>query len=94
MASNRFALTTNDKSNQSYHHSSVNYQIFRGCCIIVPGLFAIGTHPAIMVKAPFSIPDDPIPATARPTINIFEELDTPQINEPNSKMVKNDIKVH
>jgi hypothetical protein len=48
-------------------------------------LFAIGTHPAIIVKAPFRIPEVPIPATARPTIKIFEEADTAQINEPSSK---------
>ena len=47
-----------------------------------------------MVKAPFRIPEDPIPAIARPTINIFEELATPQIKEPNSKMAKNTMKVH
>jgi hypothetical protein len=47
-----------------------------------------------MVKAPFRIPEVPIPATARPTINIFEEVDTAQINEPNSKRAKKAMKVH
>jgi hypothetical protein len=54
----------------------------------------MGTHPAIMVKAPFMIPEVPIPAIARPTINIFDEVATPQINEPNSKIAKNTMKVH
>lgn len=60
----------------------------------VPGLFGIGTHPAIIVKAPFRIPELPIPATARPTISIIDELAMPQSNEPSSKMAKNVIKVH
>jgi hypothetical protein len=60
----------------------------------IPGLFGIGAHPARMVKAPFRIPEVPIPATARPTISIFEELDTPQINEPSSKSTKKARKVH
>jgi hypothetical protein len=47
-----------------------------------------------MVKAPFRIPAVPIPATARPTINIFEEVARPQIKEPISKMPKNAMKVH
>jgi hypothetical protein len=58
------------------------------------GLFSIGTHPATIVKAPFIVPDVPIPATARPTINIFEEADTAQTNEPNSKTAKKATKVH
>jgi hypothetical protein len=59
-----------------------------------PGLFVIGTHPEIMVKAPFNIPEVPIPATARPTINIFEEVDKAQISEPSSKRAKKARKVH
>jgi len=47
-----------------------------------------------MVKAPFKIPEVPIPATARPIINILEEVATPQIREPNSKTAKKAIKVH
>jgi hypothetical protein len=54
----------------------------------------MGTHPAIMIKAPFRIPEVPIPATARPTINILEDWATPQINEPNSKIAKNVMNVH
>jgi hypothetical protein len=47
-----------------------------------------------MVNAPFRIPELPIPAIARPTINIIEEVAMPQINDPNSKIAKNVIKVH
>ncbi len=47
-----------------------------------------------MAKAPFLIPDVSIPATARPTINVFEEVATPQSKEPNSKMAKKVMKVH
>lgn len=58
------------------------------------GLLCIGTAAARMFMAPFNIPEDPIPATARPMINIFEELATPQINEPISKNAKKERNVH
>jgi hypothetical protein len=72
----------------------VNYQADPNYWRSILGLFAIGTHPAIMVKAPFKIPEVPIPATARPIINILEEMAMPQIKEPNSKMAKKAMKVH
>lgn len=58
------------------------------------GLFAIGTPPARIVKAPFIIPEDPAPAIARPTINILEEFATPQSKDPSSKMPKKVTNVH
>lgn len=54
----------------------------------------MGTHSAIMVSAPFNMPEVPIPATARPAISILEELAMAQIKEPNSKTAKKVIKVH
>lgn len=48
----------------------------------------------MMIKAPFMIPEVPIPATARPTINIFEEVATAHIKDPTSKMKKKAMKVH
>ena len=54
----------------------------------------MGTHSAMIVKAPFWMPEVPIPATARPTINIFEDVATPQSKEPNSKTPKKARKVH
>jgi hypothetical protein len=50
----------------------------------VPGLLCIGTAPAIIVNAPLIMPEVPIPETARPTINIFEEFETPQMSDPSS----------
>jgi hypothetical protein len=47
-----------------------------------------------MVKAPLVIPDAPIPATALPTINIFEEVATAHKREPNSNTPRKDIKTH
>ena len=47
-----------------------------------------------MIVAPFIIPEVPIPATARPTINIFEDVASAHIKDPNSKMAKNTMKVH
>lgn len=72
----------------------VNYQRLSRPELNIPGLFAMGTHPAIIVKAPFKIPEFPIPAIARPKINIIEEVETAQINEPNSKRAKKTMKVH
>jgi hypothetical protein len=48
----------------------------------------------MMVKAPFIMPELPMPATTRPTINIFEELATPHSREASSKMAKKARKVH
>lgn len=42
-----------------------------------------------MVKAPFIKPEPPSPATARPTINILDDVATPHNSEPNSKTNKN-----
>lgn len=53
-----------------------------------------GAMPAIIVNAPLEMPDTPMPAMARPTINILEELATPQIREPISKTTKNPMYVH
>jgi hypothetical protein len=50
----------------------------------------IGTEDAMMVIEPFSNPDEPKPATARATINIFDEVEMAHKSEPNSKIRKND----
>jgi hypothetical protein len=39
----------------------------------------------MIVKPPFISPAPPMPATARPTINILDDVATPQRREPNSK---------
>jgi len=49
---------------------------------------------AKIVKAPFIIPDPPIPATALPTINIFDDVATALSSEPNSNRAKKNIKVN
>lgn len=54
----------------------------------------MGTHPETIVKAPFKIPEPPIPAMARPTINIFDEVEIAHIREPSSNTKKNPTKVH
>ena len=59
------------------------------CFPDVPGLLGMGTDAATIVKAPFCIPDPPIPATARPTINILEDVAIAQIRDPTSNMKKN-----
>jgi hypothetical protein len=53
-----------------------------------------GAEKAIIVYEPLAIPAPPIPAMARPTINVVELLATAQMREPISKMkmlVKNEI---
>ena len=47
-----------------------------------------------MVRAPFISPEDPIPATARPTIRVSEEGATPHNRDPNSNIARNVRKVY
>lgn len=61
---------------------------------IIAGLFLIGTAPARIFNAPFIMPDDPIPATARPMMSILEEFATPQTKEPTSNILKKERNVH
>ena len=58
------------------------------------GLRDMGTHPEMMVKAPFKMPAVPNPAMALPPINILDELEMAQIREPISKTKKKPINVH
>jgi hypothetical protein len=59
-----------------------------------PGRFSKGTAAAMIVKTPFCIPDDPMPAIALPIISIFEDVATPHSNEPNSKIAKKTMNIH
>lgn len=61
---------------------------------IVLGLFSNGVQSAIIVKAPFVIPDPPIPETARPIINILDDVATPHKREPSSNIAKKHINTH
>ena len=56
-----------------------------GKCEFIHALFSIGTHAEIIVSIPFISPEPPIPATARPTISMLEEVATPHNREPISK---------
>jgi hypothetical protein len=47
-----------------------------------------------IVIAPFPTPELPMPAIALPTINMLEEVETPQINEPSSKRAKKTMYVY
>jgi hypothetical protein len=59
-----------------------------------PGRLPRGTELETMVNAPFWMPDVPMPAMARPTINILDDVDTPHSRDPNMKMKKKVRKVH
>jgi hypothetical protein len=48
----------------------------------------------MIVKAPFKIPEPPIPASARPRMNIFELWAMPEIREPNSKRTRKERNVY
>jgi hypothetical protein len=48
----------------------------------------------MIVYAPFRRPDPPIPANARPTMSMLEDVAAPQRTEPNSKMAKKERNVH
>jgi hypothetical protein len=45
------------------------------------------------MSAPFMIPEAPSPATARPAINMRDEVDTPQSSDPSSKTARRVMKV-
>jgi hypothetical protein len=49
------------------------------------GLFGSGTVCTMMIIAPEKIPDDPIPAMARPIMKALEFGAAPQMAEPISK---------
>ncbi len=59
--------------------------------VILPR-FSIGMHLAMIVKLPFTMPDPPMPATALPTINIFDEVATPDRREPSSNRPRKTMK--
>lgn len=61
---------------------------------LIHGLLCNGTAPATIVRAPLDIPEDPIPAIARPTMSIFDEVATPHIKEPSSNTVKKPRNTH
>jgi hypothetical protein len=62
--------------------------------VILPDLFSMGMHTAIIVNPPFTMPAPPIPATALPIMNILDDVATPQMSEPNSKRAKKKMKVN
>lgn len=53
-----------------------------------------GIHADVMVRRPFIRPADLRPATARATISIFDDVATPQSNEPSSNTKKKTRNVH
>jgi hypothetical protein len=61
---------------------------------VYKGRFAGGARKAMMVKPPVARPAHPMPAIARPTINVTELGATAHIRLPNSKMKSDRRKVH
>lgn len=90
----RFPLTSHQDSEQSFHQSCKRFLWSTITHRHSPGCFCDGTQEFKMVRAPFIRPEPPIPATARPTINIFEDVATPQSKEPSSKIKRQTRKDH
>jgi hypothetical protein len=61
---------------------------------IYRGRLCIGAAPAIIVMEPFIRPEEPMPATARPTIRASEVGATPHMSEPSSKTKRKTRKVY
>jgi len=57
-------------------------------------LFSRGMEADNIVSAPFPTPALPMPAIALPIINMLEEVETPQINDPNSKRARKAMYVY
>lgn len=90
-------LTSHCHAQQSYVSNNVSGYCQKSreySCVNVPGRLSLGTQLEMIVSAPIVIPAAPKPATARPTINIDEEVAAPQSKEPSSKIPKKAIKVH
>lgn len=58
------------------------------------GRFSSGVAMAMMVRPPFMMPEDPMPATARPMMSMLDEAARPHMREPSSKTATNVKKVH
>jgi len=58
------------------------------------GLFAIGRMTVIIVTAPFTMPDPPMPEILRPMINIVDETETAATRVPTSKTAMKAMNVH
>lgn len=64
--------------------------VFSYAACDLQGRLLRGTAPATRVKAPFSKPELPSPATVRPKMKNIDDVETAQSKEPISKiMVKN-----
>ncbi len=59
----------------------------------LPGRLCIGAIAPMMVSAPLVRPEAPRPATALPTINMFEDRAAPQMVDPISKRPRKAMKV-
>lgn len=53
-----------------------------------------GTSATMIIMDPVKIPAEPIPAIARPMMNAVEVGAAPQITEPTSNTIMQEIKVH
>lgn len=60
----------------------------------LPGLFSNGAAAEMIVSAPEVRPEEPMPATALPTMSAVELGAAAQTTDPNSKIPRNEKKVY
>jgi len=55
---------------------------------MIAGRCVIGTLADTMARAPLRMPEQPMPATTRPAMSMFDEVASPHISDPSSNIVK------
>lgn len=58
------------------------------------GRFSKGAMPAMTVRFPIKMPEDPAPATALPMMNTLDDGATPQMRDPNMKRATYTMRHH
>ena len=86
------SLTSHEDTYVHFKHRFISNDSARTKKGAILPRFSIGMHLATIVKPPFTMPDPPMPATALPTINIFDEVATPDRREPSSNRPRNTMK--
>jgi hypothetical protein len=71
-----------------------SFSLFMGHMRGLPGRFSKGAAAEIMVSAPEVSPEEPIPATALPTMRALELGAVAQTIDPNSKIPRKTKKVY
>jgi hypothetical protein len=90
----RVLLTAHQNPQIRFKEQSVSVTARGGRKYHILARFSMGMQQAKIVKAPFTMPEPPMPATARPTMNILDDVATPLRREPSSKRPRKNMKVN